>query len=609
MDRMHASLPKVTYSQRIEVYLAKERNLQHKLRFTPWIRLICFVVMILMIIWFTQIPSSGYLVAAGLALIAFIVTGIVDQRWKESIRKWQLFQNVNRQEISALEGKYEGFPEGTSYLESNHPFAIDLDLFGKGSLFQYISRTTTVFGEQLLASWLSDPLKLNNEIADRQQAIRELSGLLDFRQQFRVIFLRNQASGEDLEKLNDWLSTPPGFRKHRLWRFMAFLIPAITFLSLGMALLGLLPYQIFVFLVLLQLFLVFSISRTTMKEHQSVTRQVDTLRKYAKGLELIQETHFITPLLAKEKQRLGNSEGKSPPEAVLQLSRLLNWMDANLNMVASVFLNGLLMFNIHILMAVEQWKRLNQKQIPLWFKGLAMFDALNSLGNLSFNNPDFAFPDAVSGNFLFDGRDLGHPLISRHECVTNDLQIQGWHQLLIITGANMSGKSTSLRTIGVNMILGMVGAPVFASYLKFTPVQLYSCIRTNDSRVKRESYFYAELKRRKQIIDYLKEGRPTFLLLDEILRGTNSQDKQAGSMALIRQLLQYQVSGMVATHDLALGELKQEEPDHIHNYCFEIEIVDQKMKLDYRLRPGVCQNLNASYLMKKMGIIALPESE
>jgi DNA mismatch repair ATPase MutS len=198
---------------------------------------------------------------------------------------------------------------------------------------------------------------------------------------------------------------------------------------------------------------------------------------------------------------------------------------------------------------------------------------------------------------------IGHPLIQVESCVTNDFEISAWKQFYIITGANMSGKSTFLRAIGTNYILAMVGAPVFAGKFIFTPVEINSSIRTKDSLVKGESYFYAELRSLKEIIGELEQGHRKLILLDEILKGTNSSDKQSGSMALIKQLMKYDVVGIFATHDIAISTLINTYPGHIRNLCFEISIENDRMEIDYKLREGVCKNLNASYLMKKMGIV------
>jgi len=278
-------------------------------------------------------------------------------------------------------------------------------------------------------------------------------------------------------------------------------------------------------------------------------------------------------------------------------------MDENLNLIFSAIMNGLFMFNIHMLIAVEEWRLKYRNLIPGWFAVLAEFDALSGIAAFSFNNPEFVYPELSSGEYMLVAEKIGHPLIPVDTCVTNDFEIRGWKQFYIITGANMSGKSTFLRAVGTNYILAMVGAPVFAEKFIFTPIEIHSSIRTNDSLVKGESYFYAELKCLKAIIQELELGQRKLILLDEILKGTNSSDKQSGSIALIKQLLNYNVVGIFATHDITISNLINAYPDNIRNLCFEISIENDRMEIDYKLRPGVCKNLNASYLMKKMGIV------
>jgi DNA mismatch repair ATPase MutS len=261
------------------------------------------------------------------------------------------------------------------------------------------------------------------------------------------------------------------------------------------------------------------------------------------------------------------------------------------------------MFNLHLLLKAEKWKKQYRESVPKWFDSIATFDAMCSLANFAYNQPEYTFPEPLSGEFEFSALNLGHPLINAEQRVVNTIAIKGWNQFAIITGANMSGKSTFLRTIGVNYILSMTGAPVCASNLSFYPIQIHSSIRTSDSLTRNESYFYAELKRLKQIIDELEGGRKKLILLDEILKGTNSKDKQSGSIALIEQLLHYKSVGLFATHDLMLGELANRFPGQVNNLCFEIQIEGDKMLIDYKLHDGVCKNLNATYLMKNMGIL------
>ena len=238
-----------------------------------------------------------------------------------------------------------------------------------------------------------------------------------------------------------------------------------------------------------------------------------------------------------------------------------------------------------------------------WFGALAEVDALCSLGGFAFNHPNYPYPDLTDAYFCMDGRGLGHPLIHRDRCVRNDLHIARSPHFVVITGANMAGKSTYLRTVGVNFLLACVGLPVCAEQLTVSPAPLFTSLRTADSLAAGESYFFAELKRLKQIIDRLQAGEQLFIILDEILKGTNSEDKRKGSLALMKQLVGRGACGIIATHDLQLGALADEFPDAVENGCFEADMTADTLTFSYRLRPGVAQNMNACFLMKRMGII------
>jgi DNA mismatch repair ATPase MutS len=361
-------------------------------------------------------------------------------------------------------------------------------------------------------------------------------------------------------------------------------------------------YQLSITLILLQYLIVFAYGRQFQVVNQQITSQFSILEKYSRAFCLIEAASFRSSFNKKLQDDLKFNGQLTPSQIIKRLSKLLNWMDS-LNLIVSAILNGLLMINIHLLIGVEKWRLKYRNHIPGWFEVLAEFDALSGLAAFSFNNPGFIFPELHSGAYLLKAEKIGHPLIPAASCTTNDFEIDGWKQFYIITGANMSGKSTFLRTIGTNCILAMMGAPVFAKKFVFTPVEIHCSIRTNDSLVKGESYFYAELKSLKEIIGELELGHRKLILLDEILKGTNSSDKQSGSIALVKQLMRYNVVGIFATHDVAISGLIDNYPGHIRNLCFEISIEDDRMEIDYKLRPGVCKNLNASYLMKKMGIV------
>ena len=425
--------------------------------------------------------------------------------------------------------------------------------------------------------------------------------MVKLRQQIQLIFHDEKIAETDKTEMTDWLKSDSPVRNLKMLRLLAFGLPSVTLGCILLSFAGLIPFP--TFLIVLQLTIVFFYIRQTLQVQNSITSKSKILNKFAQCLVLIENTAFTSDYLLGLQNQLGGKGGKSPSKTIRQLSGILNYMDSNLNMLVSIFLNGLFMFNLHLLLQVEKWKKLNQENVPLWFDTIATFDAMCSMGNFAYNHPEFIFPKPVENNFEFVAENLGHPLISHNQRVVNDVEIKGWNQFAIITGANMSGKSTFLRTIGVNYILAMAGAPVCATKLNFYPIQIHSSIRTSDSLTRHESYFYAELKRLKQIIDELENGGERLILLDEILKGTNSKDKQAGSIALIEQLLHYKSVGLFATHDLMLGELANRFPNQVNNLCFEIHIEGDKMQIDYKLHHGVCKNLNATYLMKNMGIL------
>ena len=589
------------YSQHINTYSAEKQNLDKKQKNLPLLRLGLFLLFAFLIYRFLTIQSlwSGMLAIS--AFVAFVVLSLLDSRLKKRIKRIQILIHINEKEVKALDGDYTTFDPGNEFIDQSHDYTHDLDIFGQGSLFQFINRSATIFGKLRLAHYFNNAFSYSNQVIPRQQAVTELAGLMELRQNLQLIFHNEQISGTDKDEITQWLENESPVKNLKLLKILAYGLPAITVTCIILSIIGVISFP--VFLVVLQLMIVFLYARQTMKVQSIITSKSKILNKYGQCLQMIENTDFKSVYLTDIQKRLAPSLDQSPSNAIRQLSTILKYMDSNLNILVSVFLNGLFMFNLHLLLKAEKWKTQNKVSVPNWFEAIATFDALSCLANFAYNHPDFNFPEVHHDDFNFEVKGLGHPLIEPDQRVVNDVEIKGWNQFYIITGANMSGKSTFLRTIGTNLILAMAGAPVCASKLRFSPVEIHSSIRTSDSLVKHESYFYAELKRLKQIIDELQGGKRKLILLDEILKGTNSKDKQAGSIALIKQLLNYNSVGLFATHDLALGDLADSYKGHVNNLCFEIEIAGDKMVIDYKLHNGVCKNLNATYLMKNMGIL------
>ena len=535
------------------------------------------------------------------SLATFIVLSVVDSKLKSRIKRFEILIRINGKEVTSLTGNSEAFDPGNEFVDQTHDYTHDLDIFGQGSLFQFVNRTATIFGKLRLSEYLSNAFDYSKDVKVRQESVHELSEMIDLRQKIQLIFHDEEISPSDKTQLTQWLESESPVSNLKLLRILAYGLPSVTLLFITLSIAGILSFPIF--LIVLQLIIVFLYGKQTLKVQEIITSKSKILNRYAQCLQLIENTAFKSTYLIDLQNELATGTSQSPSKSIHQLSTILKYIDSNLNLLISIILNGLFMFNLHLLLKVEKWKKENRQKVPMWFEAIATFDALASLANFNYNHPDFIFPEMLNGDFNFDAKDLGHPLIESGQRVVNDVDIKGWNQFYIITGANMSGKSTFLRTLGVNYILAMAGAPVCARELRFSPIQIHSSIRTSDSLVKHESYFYAELKRLKQIIDELESGKEKLILLDEILKGTNSKDKQAGSIALIEQLLNYKSVGLFATHDLMLGELADHYPGHVNNLCFEIEIAGDKMVIDYKLHNGVCKNLNATYLMRNMGIL------
>lgn len=591
------------YENQIEVIAKARESLSKKEKYLPLLRFTAFVLSIVAIYNYLISNNITFVYLSIFVILLFFILSWRDNLLKSEIVRSDRLNEICRNEIKSMNGDFSPFEQGDEYINSDHSYTYDLDIFGKNSLFHCINRSVTIFGKNRLADYFNSAHDFKSQISLRQKAVVELSGKLEFRQHMQLVFFGQKSSEKDRLEFCEWLESENTLLQNHFFNILRYMLPIMTISSVILSIPGYVIVQLPIMMVILQLIIVTIYVRKTLKVQSLLTSKVGIISKYAQFLSMIEKNNFKAALLVELKNNLSHNKIETPPVIIKKLSGLLNWMDSNLNIIASVILNGLFLFNLHLLAAIEKWKTRYMKDIPLWFEIIGEFDALTSLANFSFNNPDYILPEPANDQFIFEASNMGHPLIAKSECVTNNFSISGFNQYSIITGANMSGKSTFLRSVGTNYILAMIGAPVFASKFIFYPIILHSSIRTNDSLARKESFFYAELKRLKGIIDEMERGQRTLLLLDEILKGTNSKDKQAGSIALLEQLLKYQSVGLIATHDLILGDLTRNYPENIHNLCFEIQIVDDEMSIDFKLHEGICKNLNATYLMKKMGIL------
>lgn len=509
---------------------------------------------------------------------------------------------IIQEELQALSGDYSSFEDGKEYVNPEHPYSFDLDIFGRRSLFQSINRTCTFFGKVRLAEWLQNHLHEKTSIEKRQEMIREISEHTLFREQFRVAGLVHHGQSSDGEKIQAWSQSPAQYL-HAGW-VKAFIwgVPVINSLLLITSLAGWTSFSWLGLSFGIFLVLSFGIIKRATYIQETYGKQLKSLNGYARLIALAKAEEWKSAGIQELMERF-NLNGQSPVQALQQLSKELDRLDLRNNQFLYVLLEGSIFFQLQEIVRIERWKVRYGQHISEWLETVGELDALCSLGTFAYNHPQYTYPELTEKPFCFLATQMGHPLMPASQCVKNDATIPSRPFFLIITGANMAGKSTYLRTIGVNYLLACIGAPVCCERLKLHPNQLITSLRTSDSLSDNESYFFAELKRLKRIIDLLNQGKQLFIILDEILKGTNSMDKQKGSFDLIRQFMQLKANGIIATHDLLLGSLIKQFPEEIRNYCFEADIKENELTFSYKLREGVAQNMNACFLMKKMGII------
>lgn len=509
---------------------------------------------------------------------------------------------IIQEELQALSGDYSSFEDGKEYVNPEHPYSFDLDIFGRRSLFQSINRTCTFFGKVRLAKWLQNHLHEKTSIEKRQEMVREISEHTLFREQFRVAGLVHHGQSSDAEKIQAWSQSPAQYL-HAGW-VKAFIwgVPVINSLLLITSLAGWTSFSWLGLSFGIFLVLSFGIIKRATYIQETYGKQLKSLNGYARLIALAKAENWKSAGMQELMERF-NLNGQSPIQALQQLSKELDRLDLRNNQFLYVLLEGSIFFQLQEIVRIERWKARYGQHISKWLETVGELDALCSLGTFAYNHPQYTYPELTEKPFCFLATQMGHPLMPASQCVKNDATIPSRPFFLIITGANMAGKSTYLRTIGVNYLLACIGAPVCSEKLKLHPNQLITSLRTSDSLSDNESYFFAELKRLKRIIDLLNQGQQLFIILDEILKGTNSMDKQKGSFDLIRQFMQLKANGIIATHDLLLGSLIKQFPEEIRNYCFEADIKENELTFSYKLREGVAQNMNACFLMKKMGII------
>ncbi|MCB0837539.1 MAG: hypothetical protein KDD99_12800 [Bacteroidetes bacterium] len=607
-DRINA------YQQRVQTHLENLSANKRKYDLLSYSRFAVFILGIAVVYFLFKVHVLAGLVGGMGMLVLFLYLIKIHTQVAENREHQSRLQKINEDEIRTLKGDWRDRDAGKDYIDHSHPYTYDLDIFGRASIFQYINRTGTILGRKVLSNWVQNPSQEVEEIKSRQEAVKNLAKKIDWNLNFQALGAGNLESEDDSASILKWLEEPLYFSTHPVYPKLLWVLPVLFFTAMAFWIIpdipglreplgflqipGTIPTAIF----LINLAIIGTNLRRTGKQQIQVGKKSTMLRKYATLLAQIENETFDAPRLVENQKKLAH-EGTKASEAIQQLGDLTYMLDQRLNIMMGLFLNGALLWDILYQVKLEKWRQTYQEKLPVWFSVISEWDALVSLGRFAYNRPKLIFPSINNGPFHLKAEALGHPLLNPQNRIDNDVEIGGPGEFLIITGANMAGKSTFLRTVGVNLILAMNGAPVCAKAYSFAPIEMITSVRATDSLDDHESYFYAELKQLKKIIDKLQEGKPVFIIVDEMLRGTNSRDKQVGSRKFIEQLMKLNGVGLVATHDLSLGTLADEYPGKARNKRFEVEIKDDQLDFDYKLRDGISQNLNATFLMQKMGIM------
>ena len=592
--------PNNYYRARIENLQTELKKLQQKKSAFGWLRFgsIAAIIVAFYVLW--HLGVWYVIIVSVILLIVFVKLLYADLNNKAAINHTNYLIEINDNELKFLAGNFYDFSDGNQYIPKEHLYANDLDIFGKASLFQYVNRTTSEMGGAHLATYLQSPAELQI-ISERQIAIKELSKKIEWRQDLQAKGKEKEISLLTQIRLEKWIAEAPVFSQFKAWKWLRYLLPVVIISIVTLYIFDMAGSGIFYFTLFIFAALAYQINKYVAPVHEKLSKIADELDILSKSIGHIESTTFESPLLVSLQAAFFHNN-KNVSHDIKRLHKLLDKLDLRYNLVISAPLNILLLWNLQQVLDLEKWKSDRQKNINTWFNTLGHFEALNSFATLYFNEPGWIFPTVLPEYFFIEGKEIGHPLIQKDKRVNNNIELKHQGELMLVTGSNMAGKSTYLRSVGVNVILAMAGAPVCAKYLKVSHVQIISSMRITDNLAESTSTFYAELKKLKAIIEMVNKGEKVFILLDEILRGTNSLDRHTGSVALVKQLIKHNAAAIIATHDLDLAKLKDEFSESIVNYHFDVQVSNDELFFDYILKPGVCTSLNASILMKKIGI-------
>jgi MutS domain V len=508
---------------------------------------------------------------------------------------------VNKHEIDIIQYNLKGYDDGKIYSDPNHAFASDMDLFGEFSLFQWLNRCHAEQSKKLLSDHLKYPLSIQ-EINYNQEAAKELSGKMDTCQQIQSTAMANPLTMETARKLDNWIVSPsPGYNQP-FWKWFQNIYPVIPAGLVMIYGLDIIHVNTFLFLLVALNICHYLIGRQIIAEFGMLLNIEQEMAGLYKQLKLVEGLSSKSKKIESLKERLKPDQYSSASDSIKDFNMILKRINWRSNLLINSILQLFLFWDLRLILLLKQWKKKNEFYIGEWISVIAETEVLISLASLVHNNPEWSFPTVDDRYFHLTAQAVGHPLIPPDKRICNDFKMDGRGTVALITGSNMAGKSTFLRTLGINIILAQAGAPVCAQYLELGRMNLISSMRVADNLAENTSTFYAELKKLQGIIEAVNKKQEVLILLDEVLRGTNSADRHRGTQALIRQLLHNTVVTVMATHDTDLAQSEALIDPSVYNYHFEGRIIEDELYFDYQIRKGICESFNATTLMKKIGI-------
>ncbi len=546
-------------------------------------------------------PSSNIVMATiGVFSAIFILLVFRDSDKSAAIRQLEFLQRINQHEADALNHTMDGYEDGSSFSDATHAYSNDLDLFGPGSLFQWMNRCHAEQSKKLLADYFKMAPDFSS-IKNKQEAVQEFSEKQVFCQNLQAAAMTKPLTVQTEEKLRKTMDAPPAGFQHPFWKWFQNLYPLIPLSLVVLYILGEISDRAFLSFTTGFYFVSVLISRkvgTTLEMLLNMEPEMEGLQKQ---VALVERESFKSKFLESLQNRLSPSGYKSASASLAEFVGILKKNDWRSNLLVNLILQIFFVWDLRLLISLNEWKKKNKNQAQNWFQVIAETEVLNSLASVVYNERDWNFPSVDNDYFHFSAEEIGHPLIAENNRITSNFTMQGMGKVTLITGSNMAGKSTFLRSLGVNTVLALMGSPVCARKMNCCEIKLISSMRVADNLAENTSTFYAELKKLQFIIESVNRQEKVFILLDEVLRGTNSTDRHKGSKALVRQLLNSGSVAVMATHDTELAHAESADPS-VSNYHFEGKVVEGELYFDYKIKPGISESLNATTLMKKIGI-------